>query len=269
MPDTVRAGAIAVIGLGDLGRACGLRLHELELAPLGIEPDPERRGAWEREAGLTGAAGLDAVGAGHVDRVFVCVRTTDQAATVLAGLRARRGGVRRTAYVITTLEPAFARGLGEHAGDGLRVIELPVSGGRDGARRGELTVLIGGDQAQEEDRAFLEATLAARSFAFPRYGDATLAKLVNNVLAGYNALAFARCLELAAGAGLDARRCADVIGAASGASWMADHFAGLVDDLLGKDAGLLAGELGGLPAIDLADPDELVATLRRARRLLT
>jgi 3-hydroxyisobutyrate dehydrogenase-like beta-hydroxyacid dehydrogenase len=266
MPEDVRDGTVAVIGLGDLGLACARRLHELKLAPLGVEPDPARRATWEHETGLQGTSAL---AGDRFERAFVCVRTTEQAAAVLDQLRGRAAGRELTAYVITTLEPAFARQLGQHAGDGLRVIELPVSGGRDGARRGEMTVLIGGDQARNEDRAFLEMTLAARSFTFPRYGDATLAKLVNNVLAGYNALAFARCLELAAAAGLDAGRCAEVIGAASGGSWMADHFAGLVDDLLGKDAGLLASELGQLPAIDLSDPDELVATLRRARRLLT
>ncbi len=44
-------------------------------------------------------------------------------------------------YVVTTLAVDFARGLGDHAAaDGPRLIELPVSGGRGGAERGELIV---------------------------------------------------------------------------------------------------------------------------------
>jgi hypothetical protein len=49
---------------------------------------------------------------------------------------------------------------------------------------------------------------------------------------------------------------------------MADAFAGLVDDLLAKDANLLAAELGPLPTIDLGDPDALPPALARARSLL-
>jgi 3-hydroxyisobutyrate dehydrogenase-like beta-hydroxyacid dehydrogenase len=101
-----------------------------------------------------------------------------------------------------------------------------------------------------------------------RYGEATLAKLLNNALAAYNALAYASAVELAAAAGLDVAATAELLRRGSGGSWMADAFAGLVDDLLAKDAGLLAAELGPLPTIDLGDPDALPPALARARELL-
>ncbi len=102
----------------------------------------------------------------------------------------------------------------------------------------------------------------------PRYGEATLAKLLNNALAAYNALAYGSAVELAADAGLDVDATAELLRRGSGGSWMADAFAGLVDDLLAKDAGLLAAELGPLPTIDLGAPDALPPALARARTLL-
>jgi 3-hydroxyisobutyrate dehydrogenase-like beta-hydroxyacid dehydrogenase len=270
---------VAVIGLGDLGLACALRLHATGCVTTGVDLAEDRRAAWRRATGREAAAGLRGLA---VDRAFVCVRTTSQAREVLSELQAGYGAGERAgegaggeasggvaAYVVTTLDPAFARGLAAYGSGPLRVIELPVSGGRTAARTGELTVLVGGDQAADGDVDFVRRTLARRTFAFPRFGDATLAKLLNNTAAAYNAAAFATCLALAEQAGVPAGICADVIRAGSGASWVGDNFEGLIGELLAKDAGLLATELGRLPAIELSDPDQLLATLARGIRLLT
>ena len=260
--------AAAVVGLGDLGISIARRLHEVGVAVIGIDGAEERREMWEGESGLAALASTADLDPARAPRAFVCVRTTEQAAAVIADLN-RRLGPDAVLYVVTTLAVDFARGLGEHAAtDGPRLVELPVSGGRGGAERGELVVMTGGPAVVPEDAAFLERTLASLVLPMPRYGDATLAKLLNNALAAYNALAFGSAVELAAGAGLDLAATAELLRRGSGGSWMADAFAGLVDDLLAKDAGLLAAELGPLPTIDLGDPDALPPALARARGLL-
>jgi 3-hydroxyisobutyrate dehydrogenase len=256
---------VAVIGLGDLGLAFALRLHERGCAVVGVDVSAERRDSWQQATGQQAAPSLHGLAA---ERVFVCVRTTDQAREVLAEVPARAAPAGLAAYVVTTLDPAFARGLAEYASGHLRVIELPVSGGRAGARQGELTVLVGGGQATGDDVAFVGRTLARRIFEFPRFGDATLAKLLNNTVAAYNAAAFATGLVLAEQAGLPADVCAEVVRSSSGGSWIADSFEVLIADLLAKDAGLLAAELGRLPAIEVSEPDQLVATLAHGARLL-
>ena len=259
---------VAVVGLGDLGLACALRLQEADAKPQGIDPAPARQAEWHELTGLTAGAGLDEL-SDEIAEIFVCVRTTAQAGAVLDELRTQSANRDRVAYVITTLEPAFARGMGSYGAERFRVIELPVSGGRAGARRGDLTVMIGGDQATPGDTEFLKRTLAEKAFSFSRFGDATVVKLLNNVLGAYNAAAFANCMALADRAGIDAGNCADVIRSATGTSWMAEHFSVLVDDLLAKDAGLLAGELGPLPVIDLANADEFIALLAQSRTLIS
>jgi 3-hydroxyisobutyrate dehydrogenase-like beta-hydroxyacid dehydrogenase len=259
--------AAAVVGLGDLGISIARRLHAVGVAVTGIDGADERRRMWEGESGLDALTSTEAFDSAMA-RVFVCVRTTEQAAAVIDDLN-RRLGPQSVLYVVTTLAVDFARGLGEcAAADGPRLIELPVSGGRGGAERGELVVMTGGPSVLPEDAAFLERTLAALVLPMPRYGDATLAKLLNNALAAYNALAFGSTVELAAEAGLDVAATAELLRRGSGGSWMADAFAGLVDDLLAKDAALLAAELGPLPTIDLTDPDALPPALARSRALL-
>jgi 3-hydroxyisobutyrate dehydrogenase-like beta-hydroxyacid dehydrogenase len=282
--------AAAVVGLGDLGISVARRLHEVGVAVTGIDGAEERRAMWEAESGrqaFASTADLETdgspVAAAAADRraaasegepraasphAFVCVRTTEQAAAVIEDLNGRLGSD-SVLYVVTTLAVDFARGLGERAGvDGPRLVELPVSGGRGGAERGELVVMAGGPAVLPADAAFLERTLASLVLPMPRYGDATLAKLLNNALAAYNALALGSAVELAAEAGLDIAATAELLRRGSGGSWMADAFAGLVNDLLAKDAALLAAELGPLPTIDLGDPAALPPALARARDLL-
>jgi L-threonate 2-dehydrogenase len=256
---------VAVIGLGDLGFACATRLHAVGVETIGVDPSTDRRAEWRAATGLTAAASVDDA---RADRTLICVRTTAQAESVLERLREISGPQVTPAYLITTLEPAFARRLSDLASDNVRVVELPVSGGRAGALRGELTVMVGGSEAQEEDVLFLKETLAQRVFRFERFGDATLVKLLNNTLGAYNAAAFATCLNLAERAGIDPSECAAVICSSSGSSWMAEHFSTLVDDLLAKDAALLAQDLGELPRIDLSEADEFLAGLARARALI-
>lgn len=258
----------AVIGLGDLGLACALRLRDVGCEVVGVDLSAERRAEWQQATGRQAADGLGGLA---IDRALVCVRTTLQADHVLGELQARgglAGGMELAAYVVTTPDPAFARGLAAYGRDGFRVIELPVSGGRAAARLGELTVLIGGDQAAAGDVEFVERTLARRTFTFPRFGEATIAKLLNNTAAAYNAAAFATCLALAGRVGLPADVCAEVIRVSSGGSWVADNFEALIGDLLAKDAGLLAAEAGRLPAVELSDPAQLLATLAQGVRFL-
>jgi len=260
--------AAAVVGLGDLGISIARRLHEVGVLVTGIDGAPERRELWEGETRLSALASTAELDPASAPRAFVCVRTTEQADAVIADLNGRLGPD-AVLYVVTTLAVDFARGLGERAAaDGPRLVELPVSGGRGGAERGELIVLAGGPAARPEDIAFLERTLASQVLPMRRYGEATLAKLLNNALAAYNALAFGSAVELAADAGLDVGSTAELLRRGSGGSWMADAFADLVDDLLAKDAALLAAELGPLPTIDLSDPAALPPALARARELL-
>jgi 3-hydroxyisobutyrate dehydrogenase len=261
--------AAAVVGLGDLGIAIARRLHEVGVAVAGIDGAGERRELWERESGLGAFVSTADLDPERAPRAFVCVRTTEQADAVIADLN-RRLAPDAVIYVVTTLAVDFARGLGERAAaDGPRLIELPVSGGRGGAERGELVILPGGPAVEPGDVDFLERTLASHVLPMPRYGEATLAKLLNNALAAYNALAYASAVELAADAGLDVATTAELLRRGSGGSWMADAFEGLVDDLLAKDAGLLAAELGPLPTIDLGEPDAIAPALAHARARLT
>jgi 3-hydroxyisobutyrate dehydrogenase len=144
---------------------------------------------------------------------------------------------------------------------------LPVSGGEGGALRGTLTVMAAGPLTADDEK-YLLSTLASHVVHFETFGDPTVAKLVNNVTAGYNARTYAEMLLLGNDLGLNPVKLAEVLETSSGGSWMGSAFTVLQDDLLDKDVALLRDRLGALPDISLAADQDLVGRLKQARAFL-
>lgn len=256
------------VGLGNIGLAIARRLHMRGRDVLGVDLAAPRRDAWHAMTGRQAAASLDEVAWDEVERVFVIVRLTDQAAQVLQQLAAVDRDTPLTAFVITTMEASFAaEQLGDLATDTLRIVELPVSGGELGALGGRLTAMSA-PRLTDDDRRFLHRTIVSNLVEFDAYGQPTLTKLFNNVLSAYNARALADMLVLAREQGMDPGKLYDVVLTSSGGSWMASAYMELLDDMLDKDVALLREHLDGLPVVSLGADDDLPGRLGAARRLL-
>jgi 3-hydroxyisobutyrate dehydrogenase len=233
----------------------------------GIDLSEERRTWWKE------VTGLDALGAvadapwDQVDQILVIVRLTNQAESVLQELRTLPVRPGTLALLSSTLEFEYARGLGQYADADFRLVELPVSGGEGGALKGTLTVMAAGTLTADDEK-YLLSTIAKHVVHFEKFGDPTMAKLINNVTAGYNARAYADMLILAESMGLNAGKLAEVLETSSGGSWMGTAFKVLRDDLLDKDVALLRDQLGSLPVISLGADQDLIGRLEQARALL-
>ncbi len=127
----------------------------------------------------------------------------------------------------TTASPDLARELARAGQErGLLVLDAPVSGGEEGARRGELTVMAGGDEAAFE-RAGPLVDAYARTFArLGPSGCGQLAKLVNQLCIAGVVQGLAEGLHFARCAGLDAARVVEVISQGAAGSWQMEHRAG-------------------------------------------
>jgi 3-hydroxyisobutyrate dehydrogenase-like beta-hydroxyacid dehydrogenase len=257
-----------VVGLGNIGGAIARRIAQAGERVIGVELDEQRRRHFHGQ--IRTAASLAEVPWTEVDRVLVVVRMTDQALAVIEEVAA---GAREplACHVMTTLDPAAPGRFPGMAGEWLRILEQPVSGGASGAAAGTLTVLSAGP-AEPADERFLLATVAARVVPFPRYGQPTLAKLVNNAVAAYHTRATAALLGVAERLGLDAATVKAVLDSSSGASAMGAMLGELADEqarLLTKDAGLLVAAVGPLPEIGIEDEVGFLDDLRAARRALS
>lgn len=128
-----------------------------------------------------------------------------------------------------------------------------------------MTIFLAGPAPTMAEEKLL-SDVSGRTFRMDSYGHPALVKLLNNTLATYNLAATAQMLNLAAEHGVEATELAEVIGASTGQSWMSDNLVDVQYDLLLKDVGLLRGELGSLPTVELNDDVE--AAILQARGLL-
>lgn len=247
---------IAVLGLGNIGIeiAHALATHEVDV--VAVDLADARRDEWAARGFGAAVAGLDAVDPTSLDAVFVIVRLPEQAHAALASLPALDGEDSRPAFVITTLRSDDAAELPDHATPGWRAVECPVSGGAARARAGDLTVMVAGDVV-DDDVALLERTIASRVFRFDRLGQPSVAKLLNNLLAGYHVAAFQAMCDLGGDVGLTPAVLRDLFSASSAQSWMVANLDVVLMDLLVKDVALAVEQFDWLPTVQ-PDPSAVL-----------
>ncbi|MDK9720146.1 MAG: NAD(P)-dependent oxidoreductase [Rhodospirillales bacterium] len=104
------------------------------------------------------------------------------------------------------------------ASKGLRFLDCPVTGGPDGARAGQLTLLLGGDRDAVTDAMTVLTAYSDKSFYFGPVGMGTSYKLIVNMMGAVQAVAAAEGLLVAEKLGLDLDVVAKALGEGAVAS---------------------------------------------------
>lgn len=187
--------------------------------------------AWNRTAGR--AADLGELGvvlgespaavAAASDIVVTIVSDTLDVEAVLFGPQGVAAGAENGALVIdmSTISPSATRDFAARLADrGVAMLDAPVSGGSEGAKKGTLTIFVGGDAADlERARPALQAMGTTITLVGP-IGSGQAVKAVNQVILAGTYLGVAEGIVLAIKAGLDVEQ---VVGALSGGaaqSWV-------------------------------------------------
>jgi 3-hydroxyisobutyrate dehydrogenase len=144
---------------------------------------------------------------------------------------------------------------------GSHMLDAPVSGGSEGAEKGTLSIMVGGDAAQVERAMPLFQVMGKNVTHVGGHGDGQMAKLVNQVLVVVNMIGVSEALILAQAGGLDLERTLAAVSQGAAGSWMLsnrgpqllarDWRPGFTIDLQQKDLRLVleaADELG-VPAL--------------------
>ncbi|MCB2109397.1 MAG: NAD(P)-dependent oxidoreductase [Defluviimonas sp.] len=261
------------IGLGNLGASCAACLmrggHEVTVH------DVNRAAAATLEAAGARWAGGAAEVAASVDHVITCLPSPAVSELVLGQiLPAMKPGA--TWIEMSTLGRDDVLRLAGVARDaGVRMLELPVTGGVHLAARGEITMLPGGDtDLVELHRPAMEA-MGARIFHMGPLGASAIIKVITNMLAFIHLKATSEALMLARRGGLDLRQAWEAIRASSGNSFVHETEGALIlngsydiafsVDLALKDLGfaLAFGREFGVP-LDLAAATEQTYVAARA-----
>ncbi len=190
---------VAVIGMGIMGRgmAANLARHGHGVV------------VWNRTPGRAGdlaEAATPAEAAAGAEVVFEVTANDGSSRAVWLGTDGILSGARPGTVAITsaTLSAGWIAELAAACAQrGLTFFDMPVTGGAEAARTGNLVMLAGGDPARP---ASLEPVLSAISREvrhFGPVGSGTRFKLVLNALQAAHMAAFGEAIRLAASAGLD------------------------------------------------------------------
>jgi 3-hydroxyisobutyrate dehydrogenase-like beta-hydroxyacid dehydrogenase len=145
------------------------------------------------------------------DRVIVSLYSSDIVKEVLETMkRAIRQG--QSIIDTTTGAPEDSQRLGKsYASQGVFYLDAPVSGSSEQTRRGEATVMVGGDVQAFEANADLWPVLGRRVFFVGGVGNAAKMKLVSNLVLGLNRAALAEGLAFAESIGVSPSAALEVL----------------------------------------------------------
>ena len=185
----------AVIGLGELGHCLALNIARTgaDVAVFDLSPDRATPEGCARMGSVEEAA--------RGRHVVTCLPNPSASEAVLRAVLPVMEGDWIECSTLGRDDILRLAGLAAEAG--VQTLECPVTGGVHLARRGEITVLTGGDAALiDRHRTALEA-IGNRLFHIGPLGSASVIKVITNMLAFVHLKADAEALMLARRAGLD------------------------------------------------------------------
>ena len=209
---------LAYIGLGNLGEHIAMNLvkagHEVAVFDLNEETGKALIAAGARWASSAADAATGA------EAVLTCLPST-RAIEIVVG-------------EILTVMPAGSAWLDNSTNDrdvimrlaetaaaqGVRAVEAPVTGGVHLAKAGEITVILGGDDAVVQEFMPIFQIIGNRIFHVGGVGQASKIKAITNMLAFIHLVADGEALMLAKKGGIDLKTAYDVIQASSGNSFV-------------------------------------------------
>ena len=159
----------------------------------------------------------------NAEIIVTCVSDTPDAEAVILGATGVIHGAPAGAIVVdmSTISPSATRRMaGELGKKGIRMLDAPVSGGSEGAQKGTLTIMVGGDAA---DVANAMPVLSAMGKSITHVGPSgagQFTKAINQVIIAGVYLAVAEGMTLGLKAGLDMEKVVQALAGGAAGSWV-------------------------------------------------
>ncbi|MGN9840692.1 NAD(P)-dependent oxidoreductase [Nonomuraea sp. H19] len=197
---------VGVAGLGVMGSAIARRLLERGRSVRVYDVRPDVVAELSSDGAL---AAQSPAGLADSSVVLLSLNTAEIVEQVAFGPEGVLAGAPDGVLMIdmSSIDPARTREFAERAAKlGAGWVDAPLSGGAPGAARGELTLMLGGDEAHVERALPVLEDLASRLTHLGPAGSGQLAKSVNQVLVGCGFAALAEAAALVRAADLPPRQ---------------------------------------------------------------
>jgi 3-hydroxyisobutyrate dehydrogenase len=267
---------IGFIGLGIMGRGMAANLLKAGFSVRVWNRTADRMTPLIEAGAVAGSSLADV--AAHSDIIITCVSDTPDVEAVILGQEGVIHGVREGSLVIdmSTISPQTTRDIAKQLAEkGVHMLDAPISGGSEGAVKGTLSIMVGGEAAQfERARPAFEA-MGKTITHVGGQGAGQMVKLVNQILVVINMLAVSEALLFAEAGGLDLQKTLSAVTGGAAGSWMLanrgpqcavrDWRPGFTIDLQQKDLRLVmeAADQMGVPVTATSTVFNMYRTLQQ------
>ncbi|MFT5499979.1 MAG: 3-hydroxyisobutyrate dehydrogenase-like beta-hydroxyacid dehydrogenase [Woeseiaceae bacterium] len=216
---------VAFVGLGVMGYPMAGYLvkagHEVTV----FNRTGSRADAWKDQFGGRSAA-TPAEASDGAEIVFACVGNDDDVRAVILQDDGILHGISSGSVIVdhTTASATVAREVYEAAAaKDVGFLDAPLSGGQAGAENGQLTIMIGGDQAVYERALPIMDSYAKACTLIGPVGSGQLAKMVNQICIAGVVQGLSEGLHFAKRAGLDPAKVIGAISKGAAQSWQMEN----------------------------------------------
>ena len=195
---------IGFIGLGSMGKAIATNLIKANL-PLTVYDIREEPLLEMRKLGANIAKSAKELGQ-ECDTVVVMVLNYPQIKNAVFPPEGVLGGMRSgsTLIVTSTISPLEIVEVEKVAQEcGVAVIDSPVSGGREGAIKASLVLMVGADEKIFKDHEYILKAMGKHIYYTGGVGKGQTVKMINQLLVGVHQVATAEALVMAKKLGMD------------------------------------------------------------------
>jgi 3-hydroxyisobutyrate dehydrogenase len=218
---------VAFIGMGTMGAAMAANLLKAGFH-VTVHNRTRTREEPLAEAGAARAA-TPREAAGDADVIITCVSDTPDVEAVILGNDGVIYGARSGAVVadMSTISPAATRRMAEKlAAKGIRMIDAPVSGGSEGAEKGTLSIMIGGETEDVEKVTPVFQAMGKTISHIGPVGAGQVTKAINQIVVAGTYWSVAEGIALGLKAGLDMEAVVRAVGGGAAGSWAMDNRSG-------------------------------------------
>ena len=211
---------VGFIGLGNMGLPMAQNLLKADYAVTGFDLNAHATERLEASGGRGANSLADACK--DVEVVITMLPAGEQVCEVYLGDEGVLAAVAPGTLLIdsSTIDVKTARDVAQAAqGQGLAMVDAPVSGGVAGAEAGTLTFMVGGgDDAFERAQPVLER-MGKTIVHAGGPGNGQAAKICNNMILGASIIVVSEAFLLAEKLGLEAQKLFDISSKSSGQCW--------------------------------------------------
>lgn len=218
---------VAFIGMGTMGAPMAMNILKAGY-PLTVHNRTREREIPVAEKGAMRAVSAREAASGS-DVVITCVSDTPDVEAILLGEDGVLQGAEAGTVVVdmSTISPAATRDIATRLSErGVHMVDAPVSGGSEGAQKGTLSIMVGGDAIDvERVQPVLEAMGKTITHIGP-IGSGQLTKAINQIVIAGVYWGVAEGVALGLKAGLDMEKVVQALSGGAAGSWVMNNRSG-------------------------------------------